>query len=72
MELDEVRGSGPDFRRLGGAFDVLTDARLNEYRSALPIEWISDGGDIGRILEYIRALKQNVDLAIGNLSEALR
>jgi hypothetical protein len=70
--LDELRGSEPDFRRFGGAFDVLTDARLNEYRSALPNEWIDDGGDIGRILEYVRALKQNVDLAITNLSEALR
>ena len=70
--LDEVRGSEPDFRRFGGAFDVLSEARLNEYRSALPAEWIDDDGDIGRILEYVRALKQNVELAISNLSEALR
>jgi hypothetical protein len=70
--LDEVRGSEPDFRRFGGAFDVLTDTRLNEYRSALPNEWIGDGSDIGRILEYVQALKQNVDSAISNLSEALR
>jgi hypothetical protein len=45
---------------------------LNEYRSALPNEWIGDGSDIGRILEYVQALKQNVDSAISNLSEALR
>ena len=70
--LDQVRGSGPDFSRLGGAFDGLMDARLNEYRSALPNEWSNDGGDIGRILEDIRVLKQNVDSAIDNLSEALR
>ena len=70
--LDEVRGSAPDFRRLGGAFDVLTDARLDEYRSVLPPEWIGDGSDIDRIMEYVRALKQNMESAISNLSEALR
>jgi hypothetical protein len=70
--LDQVRGSKQDLRRLGGAFDLLTDARLNEYHSALPAEWLGDGSDFGRILEYIQALKQNVSSAIGNLSEALR
>jgi hypothetical protein len=70
--VDQVRGSEPDFRRFGGAFDVLTAARLNEYQSALPIEWVGDGSDTGRILEYIRALKENVGSAISNLSEALR
>ena len=70
--VDEVRGSEPDFRRLAGAFDVLTEARLNEYQAALPDEWVGDGGDLGRILEYVRALKQNIDFAITNLSNALR
>ena len=70
--LDELQSSEPDFGRFGVAFDVLTDARLTEYRSALPTEWLGDGSDIGRILEYIQALKENVDLAITNLSEALR
>lgn len=70
--LDQVRGSEPDFRRLGGAFDILTDARLNEYHSALPAEWLGDGSDIERILEYIQALKHNVGSAISNLNEALR
>lgn len=70
--LEGVRGSGPDFGRFGGAFDVLTDARLAEYRGALPREWVGDGGDVDRILEYIRALKANINAVIINLSEALR
>jgi len=70
--VDEVRGSEPDFRRLAGAFDVLTDDRLNEYRTELPNEWVGDGGDLGRILDYVQALKQNIDVAITNLSDALR
>jgi hypothetical protein len=70
--LDELRGSDLNFGRFAGAFDVLTDERLSEYRAALPVEWIGDGGDIGRILSYVRELKQNVDGAISNLTEALQ
>ena len=70
--MDELRGSEPDFRRLAGAFDVLTEARLNEYHAALPNEWIGDGSDLARILNYVRALKQNINVAITNLSDALR
>lgn len=36
--LDELRGSEPDFRRFAGAFAVLTETRLIEYRAALPDE----------------------------------
>ena len=70
--VDEVRGSDPDFRRLAGAFDVLTEGRLKEYRAALPSEWIGDGGDLDRILDYVRALKANRDAVTVNLSDALR
>ena len=70
--LDELRESEPDFRRFAGAFDVLTEDRLNEYQAALLNEWVGDGGDLGRILDYVRALKQNMDSAINNLNEALR
>ena len=37
----------------------------------LPNEWIGDGGDLMRILDYVRTLKQNIDLAISNLIDAL-
>lgn len=70
--LDELRGSAPDFQRFGGAFDVLTEARLQEYQAALPAEWLQNEGDLAGILDYVQALKQNLDAAINNLSEALR
>lgn len=70
--LDELRGSEPDFRRFAGAFDVLTEDRLNEYLDALPKEWVGNGGDLGRILDYVRALKENMDPVINHLNEALR
>ena len=50
----------------------LVGEAVTNYQSALPAEWIGDGDDIGRILEYVRSLKQNMDLAILNLSEALQ
>ncbi|MGO8675479.1 MAG: HipA family kinase [Limisphaerales bacterium] len=52
----DLRGTEPDFSRFGGAFDVLTDARMDEYHSALPVEWLGDGSDIQRILEYKAAM----------------
>jgi hypothetical protein len=70
--VDDVRGSEPDFRRFAGAFDVLTDVRLNEYQAALPKEWIGDGSDVRKILGYVHELKDNIDAAIEQLSNALR
>lgn len=69
--VDELRGSVPSLGRLAGAFDVLTDARLKEYRAALPREWLGDGEDIDSILDYVRALKLNIEAAIINVSNAL-
>lgn len=69
--VDELRGSTPNLGRFAGAFDVLTDARLNEYRAALPQEWLGDGEDVDGILDYVRALKQNIEAAIINVSNAL-
>jgi hypothetical protein len=69
--VDELRGSNHSFTRLAGAFDVLTDARLSEYRQALPQEWLGDGEDIDSILDYVRALRTNIDAALTNISNAL-
>ena len=69
--VEQLRGSGCDFSRLAGAFNVVTEARLNEYRAALPNEWLKNGNAANSILDYLRALKQNIAAAIKNLSEAL-
>jgi hypothetical protein len=69
--MDELRGSNPSFSRMAGAFDVLTDTRLNEYRRALPEEWLGDGEDIDSILGYVRALRTNIEAALKNISDAL-
>lgn len=69
--VEQLRGSGCDFNRLAGAFDVVTEARLNEYRAALPNEWLGDCEAANSILDYLTALRQNIDAAVKNLSEAL-
>lgn len=70
--LDEVRGSKPNFDRLGGAFDLVTAERLAEYSRALPPEWLNTPSAIQPIIDYIAALKANIDAAIKNLAEALK
>jgi len=70
--LNELRGSEPDFQRLAGAFDAITEARLLDYRKALPDSWIGRGDVLEPVLGYILELKQNLKAAMGNLVEALR
>ncbi len=70
--LEEIRGRECDWRRLSGAFDMLTENRLEAYRAALPEQWLGDGRAVDGILGYLAALKQNVDAAIKQLNDALR
>ncbi len=69
--LEEVRGTKVDFDRLGGAFDVVTAERLEAYRIALPPQWLGVEDAVAPILDYIAALKANIDSAIKNLAQAL-
>jgi hypothetical protein len=70
--LEELRGQPTDLRRLGGAFEAVSRSRLNEYRAALPADWIGDGSRVDRVLDYIDALRANIDKAIILFDEALR
>lgn len=70
--LEAVRGEAMDLRRLAGAFDLVTPARLSEYRAALPPEWIETTPTIDGILAYLHELKDHIEHAIQNLKEALK
>ncbi len=70
--LEELRGEEMDLNRLSGAFDIITDGRLEEYRQALPEGWVGDGASADRILGYIRELKEKLPLAIDQLVQALQ
>jgi hypothetical protein len=64
--LEELRGK-LDLDRLSGAFDVVTNERLTEYRQALPDAWVGDGTGVDQILAYIQELKDKLPLAINQL-----
>jgi hypothetical protein len=70
--LEALRGESVELERLAGAFDLLTPARLAEYRTALPPAWIEKTPATDGILEYIQELKDHVEPAIQNLKEALK
>ncbi|MBI5770211.1 MAG: hypothetical protein HZA93_20715 [Verrucomicrobia bacterium] len=69
--LEEVRGSEPDFSRFVGAFEGISDARLEEYRAAIPPNWIGDGRSLNTMLDYVRSLRQNLEAATRLLEAAL-
>lgn len=70
--LEQIRGTACDFRRLAGAFDILTDSRLEEYRAALPEEWLGDGLALDQNLRYIATLRSHIETAITHLINALQ
>ena len=68
---EELRGETLDLNRLSGAFEAIADERINDYREALPPEWMVDAASVDRIIDYIRALKENLPMAINQLQGAL-
>lgn len=69
--LEDVRRQPVDLTRFTGAFEAITDARLEEYRTAIPPAWAGDGKALDRMLDYLRALRQNLDSAVDELRKAL-
>ncbi len=70
--LEELRGRTLDLNRLTGAFEAISDRRIDEYGGSLPAEWVADSQSVEGILDYIRALKEQLPLAIKQLLEALK
>lgn len=55
----QLRGGGHDWKRLSGALEALTDARLVEYVGAVPSEWRTTDNAAGRIVEYLQGAREN-------------
>ena len=64
----DLQGKAADFNRLKGAWQAITDARLQEYRNALPPEWTDDGGVAGEALGYIAQVRDNIDMALAEVT----
>lgn len=70
--LAVLKGKKLDLARLTGAFQSLTDARLTEYRQALPATWVGDGVAVDKTFAYLRDLRDNIQEAVMQLIGALQ
>lgn len=68
---EELRGQTLDLNRLSGALEAISHQRIDDYREALPLEWMTDAAGVERIIGYIRELKEHLPMAINQLQGAL-
>lgn len=66
-----IKSQSVDFSRLVGAWEAVSDARLAEYRAALPAEWESASGTIDKVLGFVSDLRDNIQPAMIEIQRAL-
>ena len=57
--------------RFAGAWATISDARLKQYKAALPAEWADDKGLAERALVYISQVRDNNQSAIAEIARVL-
>lgn len=67
-----LQGVTPDYNRLTGAWRAISDARLNEYRLALPTAWSNDGGVADTTLGYLSSVRDNIEPALAEVARVLK
>jgi hypothetical protein len=67
----QLLGTAPNFDRLRGAVEALTNTRLNAYLEAIPDEWCPNRKAVDRILEYLREARQNRAALFGIIGHLL-
>jgi hypothetical protein len=66
-----LAGRTYDFARMQGAWQAITDRRIEEYRKALPTEWV-DGFAAGeKALRFLAELRDNVRPALTEVARVL-
>ena len=68
----ELKGKTLNFQRFSGAFAAISDARLNEYREAIPPEWRADENVLDKALAYIGQLRDNIRPALTEVERVLK
>lgn len=66
-----IKSQAVDFSRLIGAWEAISDARLAEYRAALPQEWESANDTIEKVLGFVRELRENIQPAMMEVQKVL-
>lgn len=67
----DLQGKPLDFGRFKGAWEAISDARLREYRRALPEAWADDHGIADESLNYIASVRENIDPALAEIARVL-
>jgi hypothetical protein len=67
----ELQGRPFDLSRFEGAWRALTDARLLEYRNALPEIWTADSDVANKTLSYIAQIRDNISPALAEIGRVL-
>lgn len=67
----ELSGRAYDWSRFEGAWEALSDQRLNDYERALPHEWHANGDIAGQALAYVGSVRDNIRSALAEVSRVL-
>ena len=68
---EQLCGKAVNFDRLAGAWLAVTDERLTAYRAALPEAWNSAGQYADQALRYIGQVRDNIEVALREVTRAL-
>lgn len=66
-----LAGRPIDLSRFLGAWQSISDVRINEYRQALPPQWVYDKTVVDNCLDYISQVRDNIEPAIAEISRVL-
>lgn len=67
----DLQGKSFDFNRLMGAWQAVSDARLHEYRQALPPAWGGGSEVADQILGYVAQVRENIEPALAEVRRVL-
>jgi len=69
---NELKGKALNFDRLAGAWEAVSDARLQKYEKALPLVWANDGGVAQAALTYVAQVRNNIGSALAEVTRILQ
>ena len=69
--FEQLRGRAFNLDRFAGAWLAVTDARLMQYREALPDDWMIVDERATHTLEYIARVRDNLDPALQEVRRVL-
>lgn len=68
---EQLRGKPLDLTRFSGAWLAISDARLAEYRGALPVAWEAALPQTDRALSHIGQVRDNIEQALQEVARVL-